>query len=235
MRLKAGHILPPTSDQGQAAEFFARRVKELTKGEIEIQVFHAGELGKSIPSQLENLVLGASLGPVHRHVRLLQGMDPRFGVVNTPFVFRHREHFKKFLASDLFNAHGPPRSRSAASCSSARVTTTGCGAGRPRAAHAHADPQARRPEGLSTPACSRPKRRSRRGPRSAPTSRLSRGRTPTRRWPPGPSTGSRPRRAHPYPTKQTEAVRFFTNVAGACPEKCWPRAPAPSTSLRPSN
>jgi len=35
MRLKAGHILPPTSDQGQAAEFFARRVKELTKGEIE--------------------------------------------------------------------------------------------------------------------------------------------------------------------------------------------------------
>ena len=28
--------------------------------------------------------------------------DPRFGVVNTPFVFRDREHFKKFLASDLF-------------------------------------------------------------------------------------------------------------------------------------
>ena len=59
MRLKAGHILPPTSDQGQAAEFFAKRVKELTNGEIEIQVFHAGELGKSIPSQLENLVSGA--------------------------------------------------------------------------------------------------------------------------------------------------------------------------------
>ena len=29
--------------------------------------------------------------------------DPRFGVVNTPFVFRDRDHFKKFLASDLFN------------------------------------------------------------------------------------------------------------------------------------
>ena len=102
MRLKAGHILPPTSDQGQAAEFFAKRVKELTKGEIEIQVFHAGELGKSIPSQLENLVSGAQDLFIDTF-DYFKAWDPRFGVVNTPFVFRDREHFKKFLASDLFN------------------------------------------------------------------------------------------------------------------------------------
>jgi len=101
MRLKAGHILPPTSDQGQAAEFFANRVKELTKGEIEIQVFHAGELGKSIPSQLENLVSGAQDLFIDTF-DYFKAWDPRFGVVNTPFVFRDREHFKKFLTSDLF-------------------------------------------------------------------------------------------------------------------------------------
>ena len=101
MRLKAGHILPPTSDQGQAAEFFAKRVKELTNGEIEIQVFHAGELGKSIPSQLENLVSGAQDLFIDTF-DYFKAWDPRFGVVNTPFVFRDRDHFKKFLASDLF-------------------------------------------------------------------------------------------------------------------------------------
>jgi len=36
MRLKAGHILPATSDQGIAIEYFAKRVKEMTNGEIEI-------------------------------------------------------------------------------------------------------------------------------------------------------------------------------------------------------
>ncbi len=101
MKMKAGHILPPTSDQGQAAEFFAKRVKELTNGEIEIQVFHAGELGKSIPSQLENLVSGAQDLFIDTF-DYFKAWDPRFGVVNTPFVFRDREHFKKFLASDLF-------------------------------------------------------------------------------------------------------------------------------------
>ena len=102
MRMKAGHILPPTSDQGQAIEWFAKRVKEKTNGEIDIQVFHSGELGKSIPSQLENLVSGAQDLFIDTF-DYFKAWDPRFGVVNTPFVFRDREHFKKFLASDLFN------------------------------------------------------------------------------------------------------------------------------------
>lgn len=101
MKLKAGHILPPTSDQGQAIEFFAKRIKEKTNGEIEIQVFHSGELGKSIPSQLENLVSGAQDLFIDTF-DYFKAWDPRFGIVNTPFVFRDRDHFRKFLASDLF-------------------------------------------------------------------------------------------------------------------------------------
>jgi len=102
MRMKAGHILPPTSDQGQAIEWFAKRIKEKTNGEIDIQVFHSGELGKSIPSQLENLVSGAQDLFIDTF-DYFKAWDPRFGVVNTPFVFRDRDHFKKFLASDLFD------------------------------------------------------------------------------------------------------------------------------------
>jgi TRAP-type transport system periplasmic protein len=101
MKLKAGHILAPTSDQGLAIEVFAKRVKELSNGAIEIQVFHAGELGKSMPSQLENVVSGAQDFLIDTF-DYFKAWDERFGVVNTPFVFRDRAHFQKFLKSPLF-------------------------------------------------------------------------------------------------------------------------------------
>ncbi len=101
MKLKIGHILPGTSDQGMASEFFAQRVKALSNGAIEAQVFHAGELGKSMPAQLENVVSGAQDFLIDTF-DYFKAWDPRFGVVNTPFVFRDREHFQKFLKSPLF-------------------------------------------------------------------------------------------------------------------------------------
>jgi len=100
-KLRAGHILPATSDQGQASEFFAQRVKALSDGAIEVQVFHAGELGKSMPVQLENVVSGAQDFLIDTF-DYFKAWDERFGVVNTPFVFRDRDHFQKFLKSPLF-------------------------------------------------------------------------------------------------------------------------------------
>ena len=59
MVLKAGHVLTAKSDQGRGADFLAKRVKELTNGEIEIQVFPDGQLecclatsAKSAPSRI---------------------------------------------------------------------------------------------------------------------------------------------------------------------------------------
>ncbi len=100
MKLRAGSVLPPTSDQGQAADFFAKRVKELTNGEIEVQVFHSGELG-SPPTQFENTIAGAQ-DLVIDTLDYFKSYDDRFGVINTPFVFRSRDHFQKFLNSDSF-------------------------------------------------------------------------------------------------------------------------------------
>lgn len=100
MKLKAGSVLPPDSDQGQALEYFGKRVKELTNGEIEVQTFHSGELGPP-PTQYENTISGAQ----HLVVDTLdyfKAYDDRFGVVNTPFVFRSREHFENYLNSKAF-------------------------------------------------------------------------------------------------------------------------------------
>ena len=101
MVLKAGHVQHNDSDIGQAANHFAKRVKELTNGEIEIQVFPDGQLGKSDPAQLESVISGAQDFFVTQMEWYTQ-WDKRFGVMSTPFVFRDRGHLQTFLKSDLF-------------------------------------------------------------------------------------------------------------------------------------
>lgn len=100
MKLKAGSVLPPDSDQGMALEFFGQRVKALTNGEIVIQAFHSGELGPP-PTQFKNTIAGAQ-DLVVDTLDYFKAYDDRFGVINTPFVFRSRDHFHKFLNSDIF-------------------------------------------------------------------------------------------------------------------------------------
>jgi TRAP-type transport system periplasmic protein len=100
MKMKAGSVLPPGSDQGQALEFFGKRVKELTKGEIEIQAFHSQELGPP-PTQYKNTIAGAQ-DLVVDTLDYFKSYDDRFGVINTPFVFRDRDHFSKYLNSKAF-------------------------------------------------------------------------------------------------------------------------------------
>ncbi len=99
--LNAGHVTSVNTDQGQAAEAFAARVAELTNGEIEIRVFPDGQLGKSDPDQLENVISGAQ-GFFITGMEWYKAWDDRFGILSTPFVFRDREHLKSFLRSELF-------------------------------------------------------------------------------------------------------------------------------------
>ena len=56
--LRGGCALPPSSDQGIAADHFAKRVNELTNGSVTVKMFHSGELGPP-PTQFENTISGA--------------------------------------------------------------------------------------------------------------------------------------------------------------------------------
>jgi TRAP-type C4-dicarboxylate transport system substrate-binding protein len=100
MKLRAGSVLPPSSDQGQAAEIFAKRVFELTNGEITVKVFHSGELGPP-PTQYKNIIAGAQ-DLIIDTLDYFKAYDDRFGVINTPFVFRSRAHFQAYLNSPSF-------------------------------------------------------------------------------------------------------------------------------------
>ena len=100
--LKVGSLSNPNGAEAKATNYFAKRVGELTNGEITVKVFHGSILGKSVPIQIENTISGAQDFFIatmdYFHV-----WDKRFGALQIPFVFRDRGHFLRFLKSDLFN------------------------------------------------------------------------------------------------------------------------------------
>ncbi|MCC6470120.1 MAG: hypothetical protein IT563_17480, partial [Alphaproteobacteria bacterium] len=51
-------LLTQESELGLATAHFAKRVKELTNGELEVDVFYNGQLGKNIPVVMQSLVSG---------------------------------------------------------------------------------------------------------------------------------------------------------------------------------
>jgi tripartite ATP-independent transporter DctP family solute receptor len=98
--LKGGQILAPAAAQAKGLDKWAELVKERTNGEIEIQNFHSSELGTSM-QQIENVMEGSQdyyLGIMEWYGRY----EPDLKVVGIPYVFRDREHYGQYLASDLF-------------------------------------------------------------------------------------------------------------------------------------
>jgi tripartite ATP-independent transporter DctP family solute receptor len=57
MTLRFSHTDGPTGSRQDAAELFARRIRELTDGRVNVQVFHSGQLAND-PRAVEQLQLG---------------------------------------------------------------------------------------------------------------------------------------------------------------------------------
>ena len=98
--LKAGHINQPNSPVGLAFEKFAEIVSEKSKGEIEIEVFPASQLG-SIDAMFDNLEAG-SLDMMIELLEWYGRWDKRFGVFGLPYLFEDRNHLKSFLDTQYF-------------------------------------------------------------------------------------------------------------------------------------
>lgn len=100
VKLKVGHVLSDGSPLDLGIKKWAELVKERSNGEIEIQVFPAGQLGKAV-DQIENLSAG-SQDLMVEHLVFYSNFDKRFGVLNLPYMFASRDHLKRFLQSERF-------------------------------------------------------------------------------------------------------------------------------------
>jgi len=96
---RMAHKQPPESIEGRLFQAFADRIEAKTEGEITVEVYPAEQLGADdvILEQLQ-------LGTVHVYpegVGYLEKWVPAIRFTSAPFVFEDREHWARFMATDL--------------------------------------------------------------------------------------------------------------------------------------
>lgn len=86
--LRFGHIQTTTHPHHKAALFFAKRMKALTNGGVEVQVFPAGQLGGE-REMIESIQLGTlDLGLISSAA--ISNIDPSMGMFDLPYLFTTR-------------------------------------------------------------------------------------------------------------------------------------------------
>jgi TRAP-type C4-dicarboxylate transport system substrate-binding protein len=97
---KLGHVDNPSTPAGVALEAFATEVKRLSNGEMEVQVFHAGQLG-TIPEEVKNVLSGAQ--DMHMFSpEIVTNLLDESKVISAPYVFTSNLHLQRFLMSSLY-------------------------------------------------------------------------------------------------------------------------------------
>ncbi len=96
---RMAHKMPAESIEGQLFQLFADLIEENTEGEITVQVFPNEQLGND-DVVLEQL----QIGTIHIYPEgssYLQKWVPEVRLVSAPFLFDDREHWQRFMDSDL--------------------------------------------------------------------------------------------------------------------------------------
>ena len=96
---RMSHKQTAESIEGQMFQAFADRIAEKTNGAIKVQVFPSEQLGKD-DAVLEQL----QLGTIHLYPEgggYLRKWVPDIEFMSAPFLFEDREHWARFMSSDL--------------------------------------------------------------------------------------------------------------------------------------
>jgi tripartite ATP-independent transporter DctP family solute receptor len=100
--LKLNHNLPDISITGKSFEFLAKRVSELTNGDVAIRVFHNGQLGQQRESI--ELVQQGALEMAKSNAAEMEAFEPLFAVFNVPYIFKSGDHAKTVLKGEVGQA-----------------------------------------------------------------------------------------------------------------------------------
>ncbi len=102
IKIRFAHSLSTTEPAHLAAEAFAKRVGERTKGKVQIQVFPSEQLGtgKEVNEMIRQ---GANVMNV-TDPGYLSDFVPDVGVLNGPYIVKDPKDFDKLLASDWYKS-----------------------------------------------------------------------------------------------------------------------------------
>src|SRR5687767_1546780 len=99
--LRAGHISPPDSVEGQAIERFADLVEEKTNGEVTVEVFPSEQLGKAV-AQIDSTIIGNQdiyFGGSPEFERFSDGLK----LLGLNWVIPSQEAFRKVTKDPIWN------------------------------------------------------------------------------------------------------------------------------------
>jgi tripartite ATP-independent transporter DctP family solute receptor len=89
--LKFSSIHEPAHPSAYTAEFFAERVKQLTRGEVEVQVYHSRQLGDA-RDNVEN-VRNGSIAFTSVSISNLSQVLPAMDAWSLPYIFKSDDHY----------------------------------------------------------------------------------------------------------------------------------------------
>jgi len=99
IRMRFGHVAPPTHAQHKAAEWFAQYVEKESGGRIKCSVHPQGQLG-SHPQMLEALQIG-TLEMTSVAGQAMTEFIPEMGLVALPFFFESQDEMFKMLEGSV--------------------------------------------------------------------------------------------------------------------------------------
>jgi len=97
--LNLGDVLAETHPHSQSYYWFADRVKELTNGEVQVNVFVNSALGSQ-----SDLIEGLGLGTVHIAKSMTTGLSvytPEIQIFDLPYMFQGIDHFFRVIDGEI--------------------------------------------------------------------------------------------------------------------------------------
>lgn len=101
IRLVGATQLPPEFSFHRTLEVFARRVKELYDGPLEIEIHHSGDLGGE-KDFIEFMIEGISVDFAITAPSWAATWDRRISFMDPPFLFANIDHWDRALANNAF-------------------------------------------------------------------------------------------------------------------------------------
>ncbi|ACZ11484.1 TRAP transporter substrate-binding protein [Sulfurospirillum deleyianum] len=97
--IKVTHVVSPNTPKGKGADFFAKRVGELTNGKVEVIVFPNSQLYGD-GEEMKALKLG------NAHIAMpsfskFTSLVPEMQLFDLPFIFRDKDHLYKVLDGEV--------------------------------------------------------------------------------------------------------------------------------------
>ncbi|WP_457562283.1 TRAP transporter substrate-binding protein [Caminibacter pacificus] len=93
--IKFSHVVSPNTPKGKAADYFAKRVEELSHGRIKVEVYPNAQLGKDkviLRKMKFNTVQMAAPS-----FSKFTGLVPQLGLFDLPFLFKNEDHLHRVL------------------------------------------------------------------------------------------------------------------------------------------